>query len=108
MHAFVEVADPTEEQPLVTKADARIRWLHRSAGDDLVAAVRELGFPPGTVQAFVHGEAGFVRELRTHLLQERGMRRDMLSISGYWRRGRTDEQWRAEKAAERAAEQAAR
>ncbi|GAA4846610.1 siderophore-interacting protein [Saccharopolyspora rosea] len=108
VHAFVEVADPTEEQPLVTKADARVRWLHRSAGHDVVAAVRDLEFPPGTVQAFVHGEAGFVRQLRTHLLQERGVRRDMLSISGYWRRGRTDEQWRAEKAAERAAEQAAR
>ncbi|HJQ47877.1 MAG TPA: siderophore-interacting protein [Amycolatopsis sp.] len=100
-HVFVEVADASEEQPLDTKADARIRWVHRCAGGDLVAAVRSLEFPAGTVQAFVHGEAGFVRELRRHLLDERGVRKDLLSISGYWRRGRTDEEWRVEKAAER-------
>lgn len=100
-HVFVEVADGAEKQVLVTKADARITWLHRAAGTDLVRAVRELDFPTGTVQAFVHGEAGFVRQLRRHLLDERGVRKDLLSISGYWRRGATDEQWRAEKAAER-------
>ncbi|MFD2420014.1 siderophore-interacting protein [Amycolatopsis pigmentata] len=102
-YAFIEVADASEEQVLATKADAQIRWLHRSAGSGLVRAVREMEFLPGTVQAFVHGEAGFVRELRRHLLDERGMRKDLLSISGYWRRGATDEEWRAEKAAERAA-----
>ena len=104
---FAEVADPSEEQPLATKGDAQLRWLHRAAGGDLVAAVRALDFPEGTVQAFVHGEAGFVRELRRFLLNERGVRKDLLSVSGYWRRGRTDEEWRAEKAAERAAEEPA-
>lgn len=104
-HVFLEVEDASEEQPLVTKADAQVRWLHRSAGADLVGAVRELEFPDGTLQAFVHGEAGFVRRLRRFLLDEREMRKDLLSISGYWRRGATDEEWRREKAAERAAEQ---
>lgn len=102
---FLEVADAAEELPLVTKANAHIRWLHRSAADDIVAAVRSLHFPEGTVQAFVHGEADFVRQLRRHLLDERGIRKDLLSISGYWRRGRTDEEWRKEKAAEKASEQ---
>ncbi|MTD59282.1 siderophore-interacting protein [Amycolatopsis pithecellobii] len=103
VRAFIEVEDASEEQPLATKADAQIRWIHRAAGADLVSEVRALEFPEGLVQAFVHGEAGFVRELRRYLLGERGVRKDLLSISGYWRRGATDEQWRAEKAAERAA-----
>lgn len=103
--AFVLVADPAEEQNLVSKGDVRIHWLHRSAGDDLVAAVRALPFPPGIVQAFVHGEAGFVRQLRRYLLDECGMPRELLSVSGYWRRGKTDEEWRIEKAAERKAEE---
>ncbi|NKQ53860.1 siderophore-interacting protein [Amycolatopsis sp. K13G38] len=100
-HVFVEVADAAEEQRLDTKADARIRWVHRSAGESLTDAVRALEFPAGTVQAFVHGEAGFVRELRRYLLDERAVRRDLLSISGYWRRGKNDEEWRVEKAAEK-------
>jgi len=102
--AVILVEDATEEQPLLTKADAQITWLHRASGGDLADAVRALPWREGLVQAFVHGEAGFVRDLRRHLLDERGMRRDLLSISGYWRLGKTDEAWREEKAAERARE----
>ncbi|GAA1201574.1 siderophore-interacting protein [Prauserella alba] len=102
---FVLVEDEHDELPLVTKADAQVRWLHRSRGDDLVAAVRDLAFPTGDVHAFVHGEAGFVRDLRRYLLREHGIERDRASISGYWRRGADDETWREEKAAERAAEE---
>ncbi|MGH3515822.1 MAG: siderophore-interacting protein [Haloechinothrix sp.] len=101
---FVQVDNEAEELPLATKGNAHIRWLHREAREDIVEAVRALDFPDGTVHAFVHGEAGFVRELRRHLLDERGVRKDLLSISGYWRRGKNDEDWRAEKAAEKAAE----
>lgn len=104
-YVFIEVANAAEEQNLVTKAEARITWLHRDAGADLVRAVREFDFPARTVQAFVHGEAGFVRQLRQYLLTERGVRKHLLSISGYWRRGATDEEWRAEKAAEKAREE---
>lgn len=106
--AFVQVAGAAEEQKLDTAADARITWLHRDTGPaDLVAAVRELEFAPGTVQAFVHGEAGFVAELRRHLLTERGVPRELLSISGYWRRGKDEDGWQAEKAETRRREEAA-
>lgn len=97
VQALLLVEDAAEEQALPTKGDAQIRWLHRSAGDDLLEAVRNLTFLDGTVHAFVHGEAGCVRDLRRHLLNERGVHRELLSISGYWRRGRTDEAWRREK-----------
>ncbi|MEU3048876.1 siderophore-interacting protein [Streptomyces sp. NPDC006984] len=100
VHAFVEVAGPEEEQKVVTPDGVEIRWLHRGArpvGEALVAAVTALEAPPGEVSAFVHGEAGFVKELRRHLRQERGIPRERLSISGYWRLGQTDEAWRAVK-----------
>jgi NADPH-dependent ferric siderophore reductase len=51
------------------------------------------------VQAFVHGEGGAMQDLRRHLLGDRGVAPDLLSISGYWRRGLDDEQWRDVKAA---------
>ena len=50
------------------------------------------------MHAFVHGEAGFVKELRRLLRVERGVPREALSISGYWRRGMDDEGWRSTKA----------
>ncbi|MEU8520971.1 siderophore-interacting protein [Streptomyces sp. NBC_01216] len=98
VHAFVEVADAGEEQKFATAAGIDVTWLHRGArpaGEAVLEAVRTLGFPAGDVHAFVHGEAGFVKDLRRHLRLERGIPRERLSISGYWRTGKTDEAWRA-------------
>ncbi|MFJ3538169.1 siderophore-interacting protein [Streptomyces sp. NPDC090109] len=97
-HAFVEIADAAEEQKLETAAGIDVTWLHRGdrpVGELLVEAVRALDFPAGDVHAFVHGEAGFVKELRRHLRLDREVPRERLSISGYWRLGKSDEAWRA-------------
>ncbi|MEU5916574.1 siderophore-interacting protein [Streptomyces sp. NPDC047141] len=96
--AFVEVSDAAEEQKLATSKDIHVTWLHRGdrpAGEALVEAITALEFPAGDVQAFVHGEAGFVKELRRHLRHDRSVARERLSISGYWRLGKSDEAWRA-------------
>ena len=42
--------------------------------------------------------------LRPYLFGERGLARDQVSISGYWRRGRTEEGFREWKSELRAAE----
>ncbi|MFI9049070.1 siderophore-interacting protein [Streptomyces sp. NPDC053427] len=100
VHAFIEVAGPEERQELDAPVGAEITWLHRGAapvGRELVAAVRELEFPPGRVQAFVHGEAGFVKELRRLLRIDHDIPREALSISGYWRTGHDEDGWQASK-----------
>ena len=77
-----------------------LQWIHRTAEDDevlLAASLRETSFPPGRVQAFVHGEATEIREIRRHLLAERGLTRQDMSCSPYWRRDMTDEAWRVVK-----------
>lgn len=101
VHVLVELEGPEEEQPLATPGDLRLRWLHRDGGADgdelLLDAVRGLDFPAGAVHAFVHGEADAVRAVRRHLLVERGVPREALSVSGYWKRARTEEGWREDK-----------
>lgn len=100
-HAFVEVPGPEDEIPLTAPAGVEVVWVHQ--GDDppglrLVEAVRALPWPAGGgLQAFVHGEAGAVKELRRYLRLEREMSLDRLSVSGYWRLGVDDEGWRAAK-----------
>jgi NADPH-dependent ferric siderophore reductase len=88
--AVLEVADAAEEQRINTRADVEIIWLHRDAAHpdpDLQArAVRELGFPSGTVFAWAAGEASSMRALRRHLLNERGIAPDWARITGYWKR----------------------
>ncbi|MBW8482856.1 siderophore-interacting protein [Actinomadura parmotrematis] len=97
---FLEVAGPAEEQVLASPGKPEIVWLHRGdrpVGAALAEAVRALEFPDGDVQAFVHGEAGMVKDLRRYLRVERGLPMDRLSISGYWRIGRDEDGWQSSK-----------
>jgi len=96
VHVLLEVADERERQPLTSPGELRLQWFH--AERDLLDAVRALDFAPGTPQVFVHGEASTVRELRRHLLGERGIPREHVSVSGYWKRSRDEEGWREDKA----------
>jgi NADPH-dependent ferric siderophore reductase len=99
--AVIEIEDASEQQPLPTDADARIVWVHRADRPDddqrLLRAVEALDFPDGTWDAFLHGEATSVRAIRKHLLADRGIDAARFSVSGYWKRSRDDEAWRAEK-----------
>ncbi|TFV66963.1 UNVERIFIED_ORG: siderophore-interacting protein [Bacillus sp. AZ43] len=97
----VEVADAAEEQAdLVVGDGVDLVWVHRghaAPGEQLVEAVRSVPLPAGTGHVFVHGEAGAVRELRRYLKAERGLAPEFTSISGYWRRGDTEDGWQAAK-----------
>jgi NADPH-dependent ferric siderophore reductase len=84
--AFVEVADPAEVQPLPTRANARIHWLHRSSGEVLDKAIREAVLPAGDGYVWVAGEATGLKPIRRHL-RGLGLNRDWLEIDGYWKRG---------------------
>lgn len=101
-HAFVEVQGPDDRVPLTAPPGVEVTWIHQgfdAPGTRLVDAVRALPWPGGEVHAFVHGEAGAVKELRRYLRVERGLGLESLSISGYWRLGVDDEGWRAGKRA---------
>lgn len=104
---FLEVGNDDDEVDLTAPAGVEITWLHRGShssdagpgvidGDaPLVGAVREMPWPAGDVQVFVHGEAETVmKHVRPYLRTERGVPASRASISGYWRRGRTEEGFR--------------
>ncbi|OLT09767.1 NADPH-dependent ferric siderophore reductase [Pseudonocardia sp. CNS-139] len=84
--AFLEVADADEEQDLPGAAD--VRWVHRGdrePGVPLAEAVRAADLPAGSGQAWLSGESACVRDLRKHLLDERGLDRRRVYATGYWR-----------------------
>jgi NADPH-dependent ferric siderophore reductase len=84
--AFLEVADVAEEQALPGTAD--VHWVHRgerAAGEPLAAAVRAAALPEGPGQAWLSGESACVRDLRRHLLDDRGFDRRAVYATGYWR-----------------------
>ena len=92
---------PDHEVALECAGELDLQWIHRTRTDRdevlLADAVRGVPFPRGRVQAFVHGEATEIRAIRRHLLAERGLSRQDMSCSPYWRRDMTDEAWRVVK-----------
>ena len=114
--AFIEVAGPDDEVPLNVPAGVQVTWVHRGgpagevsddvAGDNapLIGAVRETEWLDGEPHVFIHGEAQAVmHNLRGYVRKERGVSAARASISGYWRRGRTEEgfrQWKSDLRAE--------
>ncbi|WP_063052675.1 siderophore-interacting protein [Nocardia arthritidis] len=109
--AFVEVAGPDDELPLKKPDGIEFTWLHRgvrSPGEVLAETVRAASWAPGQVQVFIHGEAEAVmKDLRRYIRRDRGVPAEWAaSISGYWRRGRTEEGFREWKAELRATEEA--
>lgn len=103
-YAVVLVDSAAHEPEVTAPGGVAVTFLHRDGTDgQLEAAVRALPWLDGRVDAFVHGEAQEIMHgIRPYLLKERALDRDQVSISGYWRRGRTEEGfrvWKSELAA---------
>ncbi len=110
--AFIEIAGPENEIPLTAPDGVAINWIYRGgradlitedrAGDHapLIEAVKTAPWLPGQVHVFVHGEAQAVmHNIRPYIRKDRAVDAKWASISGYWRRGRTEEtfrQWKKE------------
>jgi NADPH-dependent ferric siderophore reductase len=105
--AFIEIAGPEDEIPLTAPQGVQMNWIYRGgradligedrAGDfaPLIEAVKSAPWLPGQVHAFVHGEAQAVmHNLRPYIRKDREVDAKWASISGYWRRGRTEERFR--------------
>ncbi|SEL98745.1 siderophore-interacting protein [Streptacidiphilus jiangxiensis] len=90
VRAWIEVPFERDRQELVSQsADLTVRWVAR--GGLPGAVVTTQGLPAGTPYAWLAGEAGCVRDLRRHLLRERGFERSQVTFTGYWRRGASEE-----------------
>lgn len=117
--AFIEIAGPEHEIPLTAPDGVVVNWIYRGGRADLVGedragdhaplieAVTTTQWLPGQVHAFIHGEAQTVmHNLRPYIRKDRDVDAKWASISGYWRRGRTEEtfrQWKKELAEAEAA-----
>lgn len=90
-HVFVEVADAAEELKLESPARFQVTWLHHGAvgqfGRKLERAVREFSIPRGEGRVWIGCEAGVMRDIRRHLLNERAMDRAQAHTQGYWKYG---------------------
>lgn len=80
----IEVASPEGIQDLPALPGVTVRWVH--GAEAWIDAVRALPWPDVPTFCWVAGEAGAVRQVRRHLADDRGVPRDCLDATGYWRR----------------------
>ncbi len=84
-HVFIEISDAAEKQDLA----GAVTWIEREGelpGARLQQAVRAAVLPEVIDYAWVCGERLAVQELRRHLV-DRGVSKDRITFSGYWRLG---------------------
>ncbi|BCY11516.1 hypothetical protein L3i22_066040 [Actinoplanes sp. L3-i22] len=82
--AVLEVDDPADRAYL----DTSRLTVHWTARGGLEGVVRSVEFPAGRAQVFGGAETRVIQVIRTHLLTERGLGRDEVSLQGYWHRPR--------------------
>lgn len=56
----------------------------------MVGALASADWPEGEVFCWAGGEASAMRDVRRHLLFERRLPRENLSISGHWKNGESN------------------
>ncbi|MDH6539424.1 siderophore-interacting protein [Streptomyces lavendulae] len=108
--AWFEVPHEDDRIVLEAPADADVTWIVREKGagrertEQVVERVRESALPAAEAPyAWIAGEAGTIRAVRRHLVQERSVDRRAVRFTGYWRLGASEEQLLAEAYAGKAA-----
>lgn len=100
--AWFEVPHEDDRLDLRAPADADITWIVRESDgrertERVLGALRAAG-PAAAVApyAWLAGEAGTIRAVRRHFVQERSVDRRAVRFTGYWRLGASEEQLLAE------------
>ncbi|GAA3742050.1 siderophore-interacting protein [Spinactinospora alkalitolerans] len=92
---LVEVSGDAERQRFESRGDVEIQWVPRGSaphGRRVLEALRAADLPDGAPYAWVSGEAGLVKHARRHLVADRGVDKRAITFTGYWRRGRSEEE----------------
>ncbi|MGW1323569.1 SIP domain-containing protein [Streptomyces antibioticus] len=88
---FVEIAEDAHRQELRELPGVDVTWLVRSGATDgtvspLTETVRSATWWSGQAFAWLAGEHTTVRDIRRHLVEDRGMPKEDIDFAGYWRR----------------------
>ena len=88
-HAFIEIPDAADAQPVDGPPGMRVHWLVRDHGDRAgtlaLSTVQAFDLPAGSVYAFVVGEQALPTSLRRWLVNTRGVPKANVTFCGFWR-----------------------
>lgn len=93
---FIEVGERSHRQDLPVPPGVEVTWLFRDGAAPgsttlLFDALTAADWWDGTVFAWVAGEALTLTPIRRWLRREKGLGKEQVDVTGYWRRQRTDD-----------------
>jgi NADPH-dependent ferric siderophore reductase len=85
---IAEVENPDARIEFTSRADTRVIWSYRTEGAGLAAAVAGLpSLPAGQGYVWAAAESAIVRQIRAHVVTERGIDKSRVRAAAYWKRG---------------------
>ena len=90
--SVVSIPHVTDQQAFRVRAGHSEHWLSREDGErteSIIETLQGITLVPATF-VWLAGESGMVRRVRQYLLQERGLSKDWIKASGYWKEGSAD------------------
>lgn len=86
--ALVQVPRPDDVRALRTRADARVEWVHDAQA--LLGALHAVRLPTGEGFAWCAGEASLMKRCRDLLAGDKGLSKEAMKVSAYWKHGATE------------------
>lgn len=91
-HAVIELFDGADRQATDGPSGVEVHWVVRDPstppGTLALPALAALDFPAQRTYAFAVGESALATGARRHLVNERGLSKQQVTFSGYWKLGR--------------------
>ncbi|WP_414828856.1 siderophore-interacting protein [Alteromonas sp. H39] len=94
--AFIQIPHQDDIISVKHPPGIAVHWLVEGA-DDFAEKVSEVAWRPGQPFVWIACEFSLMRRLRAFFKVEKGLPNDFLYVSSYWRRGRSEEQHKADK-----------
>jgi len=82
--AVIEIEDAQEQQCLASQAQLNVVWVLRHQ-QDLLQVVKDLVLPDGQLYAWVALEKALTRKTKRLLIDEKGVKEDLIKAAAYWR-----------------------
>lgn len=97
VRVLAEIPETADRQPLGSQAQYDVIWLERQGADaassDLLeVALRELAEWPGDTFYWIAVESRRARVMRKYLVEERGVPKEWVRATGYWKADGTDDE----------------